>query len=165
MEKWRAKMSVIYSVKKIIAECERMMNIANTVEESIEAVALTAVLKNEISQFNVIYNNEDVYDKLNIEAGLKTVESLGIMLETLIMERDVVSSTRFKLRKEINRLKVSLEDKKMVLGKNSLLQIVEYWIEYGYMQDMSRQSGHLLFNLDQNEQRRIQNIEREVKEW
>jgi hypothetical protein len=158
-------MSVIYSVKKIIAECERMMNIANTVEESIEAVALTAVLKNEISQFNVIYNNEDVYDKLNIEAGLKTVESLGIMLETLIMERDVVSSTRFKLRKEINRLKVSLEDKKMVLGKNSLLQIVEYWIEYGYMQDMSRQSGHLLFNLDQNEQRRIQNIEREVKEW
>ena len=152
-------MSVIYSVKKIIAECERMMNIANTVEESIEAVALTAVLKNEISQFNVIYNNEDVYDKLNIEAGLKTVESLGIMLETLIMERDVVSSTRFKLRKEINRLKVSLEDKKMVLGKNSLLQIVEYWIEYGYMQDMSRQSGHLLFNLDQNEQRRIQNIE------
>jgi hypothetical protein len=142
-----------------------MMNIANTVEESIEAVALTAVLKNEISQFNVIYNNEDVYDKLNIEAGLKTVESLGIMLETLIMERDVVSSTRFKLRKEINRLKVSLEDKKMVLGKNSLLQIVEYWIEYGYMQDMSRQSGHLLFNLDQNEQRRIQNIEREVKEW
>lgn len=158
-------MSVIYSVKKIIAECERMMNIANTMEESIEAVALTAVLKNEISQFNVIYNNEDVYDKLNIEAGLKTVESLGIMLETLIMERDVVSSTRFKLRKEINRLKVSLEDKKMVLGKNSLLQIVEYWIEYGYMQDMSRQSGHLLFNLDQNEQRRIQNIEREVKEW
>ena len=84
-------MSVIYSVKKIIAECERMMNIANTMEESIEAVALTAVLKNEISQFNVIYNNEDVYDKLNIEAGLKTVESLGIMLETLIMERDVVS--------------------------------------------------------------------------
>lgn len=158
-------MSVIYSVKKIIAECERMMNIANTMEESIEAVALTAVLKNEISQFNVIYNNEDVYDKLNIEAGLKTVESLGIMLETLIMERDVVSSTRFKLRKEINRLKVSLEDKKMVLGKSSLLQIVEYWIEYGYMQDMSRQSGHLLFNLDQNEQRRIQNIEREVKEW
>lgn len=158
-------MSVIYSVKKIIAECERMMNIANTMEESIEAVALTAVLKNEISQFNVIYNNEDVYDKLNIEAGLKTVESLGIMLETLIMERDVVSSIRFKLRKEINRLKVSLEDKKMVLGKNSLLQIVEYWIEYGYMQDMSRQSGHLLFNLDQNEQRRIQNIEREVKEW
>ena len=158
-------MSVIYSVKKIIAECERMMNIANTMEESIEAVALTAVLKNEISQFNVIYNNEDVYDKLNIEAGLKTVESLGIMLETLIMERDVVSSIRFKLRKEINRLKVSLEDKKMVLGKNSLLQIVEYWIEYGYMQDMSRQSGYLLFNLDQNEQRRIQNIEREVKEW
>lgn len=158
-------MSVIYSVKKIITECERMMTIANTMEESIEAVALTAVLKNEISQFNVIYNNEDVYDKLNIEAGLKTVESLGIMLETLIMERDVVSSTRFKLRKEINRLKVSLEDKKMVLGKNSLLQIVEYWIEYGYMQDMSRQSGHLLFNLDQNEQRRIQNIEREVKEW
>lgn len=158
-------MSVIYSVKKIIAECERMMNIANTMEESIEAVALTAVLKNEISQFNVIYNNEDVYDKLNIEAGLHTIEGLGIMLEMLVMEADVVSSTRFKLRKEINRLKVSLEDKKMILGKNSLLQIVEYWVEYGYMQDMSRQSGHLLFNLDQNEQRRIQNIEREVKEW
>lgn len=158
-------MSVIYSVKKILTECERMMNIANTMEESIEAAALTAALKNEISQFNIIYNNEDAYDKLNIEAGLKTIESLGIMLETLIMEMDVVSSTRFKLRKEINRLKVSLEDKKMVLGKNSLLQIVEYWIEYGYMQDMSRQSGHLLFNLDQNEQRRIQNIEREVKEW
>lgn len=158
-------MSVIYSVKKIITECERMMTIADMMEESIEVIALTAVLKNEISQFNVIYNNEDVYDKLNIESGLKAIESLGIMLETLIMEMDVVSSTRFKLRKEINRLKVSLEDKKMVLGKNSLLQIVEYWVEYGYMQDISRQSGHLLFNLDQNEQRRIQNIEREVKEW
>lgn len=158
-------MSVIYSVKKIITECERMMTIADMMEESIEVIALTEVLKNEISQFNVIYNNEDVYDKLNIESGLKAIESLGIMLETLIMEMDVVSSTRFKLRKEINRLKVSLEDKKMVLGKNSLLQIVEYWVEYGYMQDMSGQSGHLLFNLDQNEQRRIQNIEREVKEW
>lgn len=158
-------MSVIYSVKKIITECERMMTIADMMEESIEAAALTAVLKNEISQFNVIYNNEDVYDKLNIESGLKVIESLGIMLETLIMGMDVVSSTRFKLRKEIKRLKVSLEGKKMILGKNSLLQIVEYWTEYGYMQNMSRQSGHLLFNLDQNEQRRIQNIEREVKEW
>lgn len=158
-------MSVIYSVKKILTECERMMNIANTMEESIEAAALTAALKNEISQFNIIYNNEDAYDKLNIEAGLKTIESLGIMLETLIMERDVVSSTRFKLRKEINRLKVSLEDKKMVLGKNSLLQIVEYWVWYGYMQDISKQSKHLLFNLDQHEQYEIQNIEREVKEW
>lgn len=158
-------MSVIYSVKKILTECERMINIANTMEESIEVAALTAVLKNEISQFNIIYNNEDVYDKLNIEAGLKTIEGLGIMLEMLVMEVDVVSSTRFKLRKEINRLKVSLEDKKMILGKNSLLQIVEYWVEYGYIQDMSGQSGHLLFNLDQNEQRRIQNIEREVKEW
>lgn len=158
-------MSVIYSVKKILTECERMINIANTMEESIEVAALTAVLKNEISQFNIIYNNEDVYDKLNIEAGLQTIEGLGIMLEMLVMEADVVSSTRFKLRKEINRLKVSLEDKKMILGKNSLLQIVEYWVEYGYIQDMSGQSGHLLFNLDQNEQRRIQNIEREVKEW
>lgn len=158
-------MSVIYSVKKILTECERMINIANTMEESIEVAALTVVLKNEISQFNIIYNNEDVYDKLNIEAGLQTIEGLGIMLEMLVMEADVVSSTRFKLRKEINRLKVSLEDKKMILGKNSLLQIVEYWVEYGYIQDMSGQSGHLLFNLDQNEQRRIQNIEREVKEW
>mgnify|MGYP007090177373 CR=1 FL=1 len=158
-------MSVIYSVKKILTECERMINIANMMEESIEVAALTVVLKNEISQFNIIYNNEDVYDKLNIEAGLQTIEGLGIMLEMLVMEADVVSSTRFKLRKEINRLKVSLEDKKMILGKNSLLQIVEYWVEYGYIQDMSGQSGHLLFNLDQNEQRRIQNIEREVKEW
>lgn len=158
-------MSVIYSVKKILTECERMINIANMMEESIEVAALTVVLKNEISQFNIIYNNEDVYDKLNIEAGLQTIEGLGIMLEMLVMEADVVSSTRFKLRKEINRLKVSLEDKKMILGKNSLLQIVEYWVEYGYIQDMSGQSGHLLFSLDQNEQRRIQNIEREVKEW
>ena len=158
-------MSVIYSVKKILTECERMINIANMMEESIEVAALTVVLKNEISQFNIIYNNEDVYDKLNIEAGLQTIEGLGIMLEMLVMEADIVSSTRFKLRKEINRLKVSLEDKKMILGKNSLLQIVEYWVEYGYIQDMSGQSGHLLFNLDQNEQRRIQNIEREVKEW
>lgn len=128
-----------------------MISIAGTMDDSIEAVQAADILKEEIDKFNVIYCNEFSYDAQKIEDGKSVIEKQAIMLEKLIMKNDEEAASRFKMRHEINKLEMSLCHREKILHSLDKLSVLKFWVDYGCVQDIKKQSEHLLFNLDSDD--------------
>lgn len=148
---------LVASVRSISEECNRMLTIANNVDDSFKIYELAKELESEKNKMVSLYESED-YDETLVDGQKKVVCKVALELEELLVPYDKDIEKRFVDRSRIRSLYEAVVDEasnasKGVIDSKSLLLV---FVALHKMKEIYDKTSEIIYALDDDDKLNLQ---------